>query len=213
MVRKNLLLNHNEETPMNRPQFAPRYTASRVLPFAPPGYMSHHAPGTCKSCGQPSGQCGCGCRECRKESKEIVVRANASTGATAGSSKFDAVFATAMKQPHGFATINTGPDVSGLTAAGAAASLDKSIDTAFIGGGCCVHIAVEYAPIVPTALSRVMIIVGDSEGTLLAWMKTEQPGTHYQVKENVITTKPGATIIVAVDNATARVRWCETFSC
>jgi len=201
---------------MNRPHHAPRYTASpRVLPFAPPGHH-HHGPGTCKSCGQPSEKCGCGCRECRKESREIVVRAQASanTGVTAGSSKFEAVFAAAMK-PQGFATINADADFTTAKAAtgAAAARLDRAVDTAFIGGGCCVHISVEYAPIVPTAISRVLILVGDSEGTLLAWMKTEQPGAHYQVKENVITTKPGATIIVAVDNATARVRWCETFSC
>lgn len=206
---------------MNRSHSAQRYTASRVLPFAPPGHMGHHhGPGTCKSCGQPSEKCCCGCRECRKESREIVVRATTqpnSTGAAAGSSKFESVFAAAMKQPHGFATINADGDADFAATRGvagaAAARLDRAVDTAFIGGGCCVHISVEYAPIVPTAISRVLILVADSEGTLLAWMKTEQPGAHYQVKENVITTKPGATIIVAVDNATARVRWCETFSC
>ncbi len=39
------------------------------------------------------------------------------------------------------------------------------------------------------------------------------PGTHYQVKENVVTTKPGATIMLLAINATVRARWCEVFSC
>ena len=84
---------------------------------------------------------------------------------------------------------------------------------AFIGGGCCVHISVEYAPVTPTAVSIVGIFVSDTDGTLLAWAKTEQPGGHYHVKENVITTKPGATVTLIAVNATARIRWCEVFSC
>jgi hypothetical protein len=198
---------------MNRPQFAHRYTANHVLPFAPP--MGHHGPGTCGSCGKPSGQCGC--RECRKESKELVVRSSVAAGQD---TKLNTVVAAAMQNPQSFTALHDGggqklgaditvdPVVDPVVA-----SADKPIDTAFIGGGCCVHLSVEYAPVVPTAKSFVMIIVIDSEGTLLAWAKTEQPGVHYQVKENVITTKPGATVLVAVFNATARVRWCECFSC
>jgi hypothetical protein len=84
---------------------------------------------------------------------------------------------------------------------------------AFIGGGCCVHISIEYAPATPTAAALVGVIVTDTEGTTLAWEKIEQPGAHYQVKENVVTTKPGATVTVLAVNATARIRWCEVFSC
>jgi hypothetical protein len=29
----------------------------------------------------------------------------------------------------------------------------------------------------------------------------------------VVTTKPGATILLFAINATARARWCEVFSC
>jgi hypothetical protein len=43
--------------------------------------------------------------------------------------------------------------------------------------------------------------------------KVDPPGTHYQVKENVVTTKPGATIKLLASNATVRARWCEIFSC
>jgi hypothetical protein len=195
---------------MNRTQFAHRYSGSHVLPFAPRGHMGHHGPGTCRSCGQPSGQCGCGCRECRKESKELVVRSSVAAGQN---TNLNATLAAAIQQPHNFTGLH-GINQPEMAAAGpAAAGAEKAIDTAFIGGGCCVHLAVEYAPVVPTAISVIMIIVVDSEGTLLAWAKTEQPGSHYQVKEDVVTTKPGATVLVAVSNATARVRWCEVFSC
>ena len=90
---------------------------------------------------------------------------------------------------------------------------NSGIGTAFIGGGCCVHLSVEFAPITPTAEATVIILVKDTEGTGMAWEKQEKAGTHYQVKECVITTKPGATLTVAVLNMTARVRWCEIFSC
>jgi hypothetical protein len=193
---------------MSQPHFAHGYSGNRVLPFAPPGPMGHHGHGTCHSCGKPSGQCGC--RECRKESRELLVRSGT---AAAPNTRLNAVLATAMQQPQNFASLHGITDAQAVPAGAAAAGADKPIDTAFIGGGCCVHLSVEYAPVVPTAQSLVMIIVTDSEGTVLAWAKTEQPGGHYQVKENVVTTKPGATVIVAVLNATARVRWCEVFSC
>ena len=56
-------------------------------------------------------------------------------------------------------------------------------------------------------------MVQDSEGTLMAWGRPEKPGAGYQIKECIVTTKPGATVAVLVVNMTARVRWCEVFSC
>jgi hypothetical protein len=192
---------------MNRGQFAHRYTGARVMPFAPPGQfapMGHFSPGTCRGCGQPSGQCCCGCRECRKESKELVVEAK--EGAAGQDVKLDSVLVAAMRQQlRGAAAVRDAGDAAAAPAVGTA--------KAFIGGGCCVHISVEYAPVTPTAASTVIILVSDTDGTMLAWAKTEQPGGHYQVKENVVTTKPGATVTLAVLNATARIRWCEVFSC
>jgi hypothetical protein len=55
--------------------------------------------------------------------------------------------------------------------------------------------------------------VEDSEGTVLLWRKQDPVGAGYQVKQDIVTTKPGAELIVIVQNATARVRWCEVFSC
>lgn len=183
---------------MSSAQFA-RYTGSRVVPFAPHGHG--YVPGTCKRCGCASADCRCGCRQCRKEAKELTftaaANANVRDGAVAG---FTAAHLASFAQA-------TAP------AAAAAAAPAGAPVTAFIGGGCCVHIALEYAPITATAQSAVAILVRDTEGTVMLWEKINPPGTHYQVKECVVTTKPGATILLFAINATVRARWCEVFSC
>jgi hypothetical protein len=86
------------------------------------------------------------------------------------------------------------------------------LGSAFIGGGCCVHLSVEYTP-TSTANGLVAILVQDSNDTTLAWIKQVVAGRGYQIKEGVVTTKPGAQLTVLVVGATARVRWCEVFSC
>jgi hypothetical protein len=181
-------------------QFAQRYSGSRVLPFAPPGGHAHHGPGHCRSCGQASGDCRCGCRQCRKEAKELLLVGAARTGNVAGAN------------PQVSNNLQAGANIGRLATAAATTDAAGAV-TAFIGGGCCVHISVEYAPITPTVQSIVAVLVTDSEGTGLLWEKTDPPGTHYQVKENVVTTKPGATIRLIAVNATLRARWCEVFSC
>jgi hypothetical protein len=174
---------------MSSAQFA-RYAGSQVLPFARP-----FGPGVCKSCGCNSADCRCGCRQCRKEAKELVFTADPK--------------ATGRDNQTGLAAgVLAGAAAGTGTAAG-----NTTIATAFVGGGCCVHISLEYAPIAATAQSIVMIIVRDTEGTVMAWEKTSPPGSHYQVKECVVTTKPGATIQLLAVNATVRARWCEVFSC
>jgi hypothetical protein len=45
------------------------------------------------------------------------------------------------------------------------------------------------------------------------WHKTVHPGSIYQIRENIIVTKPGARLDVEVLSLVARVRWCEIFSC
>ena len=182
---------------MSSAQFA-RYTGSRVLPFTAPGHA--YGPGVCKRCGCSSADCRCGCRQCRKEAKELTYTADprANVRDNAGGGLAAALLAAAAAGPAG-----TGP----------AAGNVPGPATAFIGGGCCVHISLEYAPITATAQSIVAVLVRDTEGTLMLWEKINPPGTHYQVKENVVTTKPGATILLFAVNATVRARWCEVFSC
>ncbi|HQR14238.1 MAG TPA: hypothetical protein PKW52_10635 [Nitrospira sp.] len=104
----------------------------------------------------------------------------------------------------------------GLESAAALGRLGSAgIGKAFIGGGCCVHLSIEYTPTNPASNqpALVFVLVRDSEGTLLAWVKQATAQDGYQIKEGIITTKPGAHVTVLVLNMTARVRWCEVFSC
>ena len=86
---------------------------------------------------------------------------------------------------------------------------------AFIGGGCCVHLSIEYTPLntAGTTPGLVGVVVQDSDKTIMGWVKQIDPQDGYQIKECIITTKPGAHVVAAVVNATARLRWCEVFSC
>lgn len=172
------------------------------------GHHAHHdAHGFCHSCCHPHSHCQCHRRECRKESKELLV-----TPAATDAKKMDAIVeAPILKMMmKGEPTMARGEALAGMNLEKAAT---LGMDTAFIGGGCCVHLSVEYAADSPTQAFGVGILVADSEGTLLLWGKGEKAGTPYQIKEGIITTKPGAKLTVLVVNATARVRWCEIFSC
>lgn len=200
-----------------------RYTGTMgypgaMMPGIPvyPGPMGH---GFCHGCGHPKSKCVCGCRECRKESKEVLVKADQRVGDLRGSAAF-----TQMMQTHAAAPIQMNLAAAGFAAANVvgreaaaldvnAAALQAGIGTAFIGGGCCVHLSIEYMPTSPAAQSLVAVLVQDADGTLLAWARTEKAGVGYQIKECIITTKPGATVTVLVVNMTARLRWCEVFSC
>jgi hypothetical protein len=154
-------------------------------------------PGHCRKCGQPSAQCCCGCRECRKEAKELTV--------APGTSQQDKLDEAHMAAIVGLLHLGAPGDVPERGAA--------NTGTAFIGGGCCVTLAIEYAASVATSPFAVVVLVRDSEGTVMAWSRTEPAGTPYRVHECIITTKPGATVTVAALNCTARLRWCEVFSC
>jgi hypothetical protein len=189
-----------------------------MMPGMPiyPGHMGH---GFCHGCGHPKSKCVCGCRECRKESKELLVKADQKIGdlrTTAAFAQMMQTHATAPivmnVAPAGFTTATVaGRETVALEAA--AAALQAGLGTAFIGGGCCVHLSVEYMPMTPAAQSLIAVLVQDSDGTLLAWGRTEKAGAGYQIKECIITTKPGATVTILVVNMTARLRWCEVFSC
>jgi hypothetical protein len=182
----------------------------RAAPAGGPGGVPWGGPlpaGHCRQCGQPSGSCCCGCRECRKESKELLVtpqdaaKGNLDTGTVSPLGRTAlAMIATQMD--------SAGDNLDTIGRGGAA-----GIGQSFIGGGCCVSLSVEYVASSPTVQPVVGILVSDSEGTTLAWIRTEQPGAGYKVKECVITTNPGSHLVVVVLNATARVRWCEIFSC
>lgn len=185
---------------MSSAQYA-KSASPRVLPFGPHGHGHGYGPATCKSCGCQSEACRCGCRQCRKEAKEITYTADTKSDAGGVVGAAGSLAAAHLAQS------------ADMKAAAAANPNAVTPATAFVGGGCCVHISLEYAPITATTLSAVAIMVRDTEGTVMLWEKIDPPGTHYQIKENVVTTKPGATILLFAVNATVRARWCEVFSC
>ena len=85
-----------------------------------------------------------------------------------------------------------------------------------IGGGCCVHLSMEYMPIVPAPISANLsmsaAMVMDSQGTIMGWGKLFTDEGHH-VKECIISTNPGAWLTVISVNSVTRVRWCEIISC
>ncbi len=185
--------------------------------FVPPSYMPTNIPirqfsgaphhphyhGFCHSCCHPISKCCCGVRGCRKESKELLVRPLVrGSGAGKATAKDSEVL-----------VLLGATEAAGATAAAGGATAQKGSDTAIIGGGCCVHLSVEYMHSSETAANTAVVVkVDDSEGTTLAWAKKGfAPG--YYIKEGIITTNPGATLTVTVSGAIARVRWCEVFSC
>ncbi|MDA8051265.1 MAG: hypothetical protein M0002_14900 [Rhodospirillales bacterium] len=190
---------------MFRPFEAARYTGTRA--WAP---MTYGSPGHCRRCGAPSGDCRCGCRECRREAKELLVQPAAKQGDTAGATPGAAVGQLSTMTKAMLERVQpTGAEVSPQ----ALQTQNLGTATAFIGGGCCVSLSVEYAASVTTQPFIVLIEVTDSEGTAMLWARQENAGTPYRVKEGVITTKPGAKLVAMALNATARVRWCEIFIC
>ena len=172
-------------------------------------------------------------RDCRKESKELVVRPEPA--------RRDVASLTEIRHHVAMASMTKGPDETSKEPKAREASvyteinpLITSLDAelqkptgkiqqgkgqAIIGGGCCVQLSIEYMPTPPAmalgaaggTFSFVLVAVTDSEGAILMWSKVVAPG--YHVKEGIVTTYPGAVLYVHVINAFARVRWCEIFSC
>ena len=151
-------------------------------------------------------------RQCWREAKELLVRSSGDVKVIGQATQQDTQLATGSQQlltkSEGY-TINTGDGSTQLSEAGTKAS-----DDAVIGGGCCVHLSIEYMPDPPAVTktqSAVEVVVRDTKGAVLTWSKAFEGG--YHVQEGIISTYPGAVLRVGVVNAIARVRWCEVFSC
>jgi hypothetical protein len=198
---------------MQRAQARPRYTGQYA--GRPHGLAGHHhggAQGFCAGCGHPHASCCCGCRECRKEAKELLVEATSTREKIADDPTLAAA-AARMSVLTPFAHPGVDQKLGGLSAlpiTGRAGQL--GLGAAFIGGGCCVHLSIEYTP-TGTADGGIAVLVQDSNDTELIWVKAVSAGLGYQIKEGIVTTKPGAHLALLVEGATARVRWCEVFSC
>lgn len=84
------------------------------------------------------------------------------------------------------------------------------IGDTYVGGGCCVHLSIEYTATL--SASAVAVAVIDPKNTVMTWAKANLK-TGYTIKEGIIHTSPGSLLVVAVGAAVARVRWCEVFGC
>ncbi len=220
----------------------PRYTGHPYGHWDAHAHHPHPHPhhghgGFCHSCCHPASQCCCHTRECRKESKELLVESTLSANdlkenpqlaadfrvmdavakvvaTTAAESGVEAkTSADEAKSAEAFSEINLSSVRVEAIAIGSRATNRFGLGRAFIGGGCCVHLSIEYVPVAATAVSLVGVLVTDSEGTALVWGKRVEQGSGYQICEGILTTKPGANLAVVVVNMTARIRWCEVFSC
>jgi hypothetical protein len=159
----------------------------------------------------PCAPCPCPPRECHKEFKELLVVPEASRTIPP---KEVLQLQDNQSSARGLA-LNSNIDTSGRTVDTTVDKSTSATGAAIIGGGCCVHLSVEYMPD-PSAGAQasdgreVRVRVVDSDNAMLTWTKKFTDG--YHVKENIITTKPGATLTLTVADAIARVRWCEIYS-
>lgn len=210
----------------------------RTLTAAP---HSPHYHGFCSSCCHPVSQCRCGHRDCRKVEKELLVNPQTTqikpeqSGETGmhSLSKFGTrKVVSLIDLTDSLNTMGdeekTGAEMEKLSTYTASANTSKllreaviatkipyGLESSVIGGGCCVHLSIEYMPLVPVMAqlpSFTAVAVMDSQATVMAWGKIfTEPG--HQIKECIISTNPGAYVWVAAVNAVSRVRWCETISC
>lgn len=217
---------------------APRYTGhpyGHWDPHAHHPHPHHGHGGFCHSCCHPVSQCCCHMRECRKEAKELLVESTLTANDLKENARLAADFRVMDSVAKVVAASASGAGGEAKTNADEAKSAEAfsmfnlnsiraaaidpqlpikfGLDRAFIGGGCCVHLSIEYVPIATTAVSLVGVFVTDSEGTALVWGKLAEQGSGYRICEGILTTKPGAHLVAVVLNMTARIRWCEVFSC
>lgn len=190
-----------------------------------------HYHGFCPYCCHPLEACCCCRPHCRREPKELLVQPTVQKEGVvisdameeaimqhatqtlrmmrfdSAATKMDDTQATAKAKATKAPTVSVEPVITTIARRG--------VGKTFIGGGCCVHLSIEYMPENPlaTASGVVAVMVIDSEATLLEWGKAVGAQSGYQIKENIITTYPGAMLAVTVANVIARVRWCEVFSC
>ena len=203
---------------MQRAHARPTYTGYPAAPSY--GHGGHHhgmgGGGFCAGCCHPQSSCCCGCRQCRKEARELLVEPTQTRDQIAKDPGLTGAYAR-MSVLHDFAA-GSGSDSSAEASSVRVLSGDAinaaklGLGTAFVGGSCCVHFSIEYTP-TATADGMVGVAVHDSNDTQLMWVKKVAAGLGYQIKECIVTTKPGAHLTALAVGATARVRWCEVFSC
>ncbi len=181
-----------------------------------------HYHGFCPHCCHPAGACCCGAPQCRKEAKEVVVMPEVKARDRSAILMHQVAASILSMQTAAEAAPEAAETETPLSVLRMQKIDEKTLArtnlgmaTAFLGGGCCVHLSAEYMPAGATASAQgiILVAVTDSGGTVLAWAQVVGADSGYQIKENIITTNPGAKLLVYAINVMARVRWCEIFSC
>ncbi len=185
------------------------------MPYQGFGHHLPHYHGFCRSCCHPMHLCCCGVRECRKIPKELLVVAEKTRA------ELEIGPAGEVEKELLVEAVKTTKKTKLVQELGPAGEVEKvpapereiiQQRTAVIGGGCCVHLSVEYFPIVGAKSAGLEVKVIDSDGTELVWGKRQVP-PGYHIKEGVITTRPGAILKALAKDAIVRVRWCEVIAC
>ena len=82
---------------------------------------------------------------------------------------------------------------------------------ALVGGTQPAHLTVEY--LVDTGITDASVTVTIvSDGTTTTWSDTSS-AAGYHVNDTLAAVKPGSKVTLAVTDALARLRWCETICC
>jgi hypothetical protein len=178
-------------------------------------FENPHYHGFCHQCCHPVAACCCGRPHCRKEAKELVAVPGQPEGDKTGVLAQHPKFMAFMTSSPAFENLEETKDTR--QPAGERVQPERPATGsafAFIGGGCCVHLSVEYMLLDPLAQTSGSVRVGvtDSHQTTLLWAKAVLPQSHYEIHEDILTTYAGAALMLVVRNAVARVRWCEVFS-
>lgn len=185
----------------------------------PPGHPHGHDHGFCAACCHPAPACCCHAWQCRKESKELTALGKRVAAKDSQEIIKELDDLRAKWREAEVAKIESSDPEKKLVRVDLSDRVSGELlidkpERVFIGGGCCVHLSIEYMrlPMAGDNPGMVAINVLDSEGTEMLWSKRlEESG--YQVKQGIISTTPGALLSVRAVNASLRVRWCEVFSC
>jgi hypothetical protein len=215
----------------------------RPGPMAAMGGFHHpshpHYHGFCHGCGHPAHLCCCHKPHCRNEAKELLVEPAGKSSILNKLEAADELTKTVAAMAAGMLETKTAPSAAASGSLGLLRSMSVSKEElgdlkndalnikdtvdltaigaarAFIGGGCCVHLSIEYMPYNVLTSDTALVVVGvmDSDATFMTWGKVIEAKSGYQIKEDIITTFAGAKLVVIGYNMIARVRWCEVFSC
>jgi hypothetical protein len=82
---------------------------------------------------------------------------------------------------------------------------------ALVGGTLDVSLSLEY--LVETGAASPSVTLTTASGGATSTWTDAAPAVGYHVQEGVLSVQPGTKVTLAVNNATARVRWCETICC